>query len=234
MVGKYNPEKHHRRTIRLKGYNYSWQGAYFVTICIQNRECILGSIQDEKMILNEAGLMIKETWEDLSVKYSGIEIDQYEIMPNHIHGIILLSSTHTCNGNDNRACCNNDIVGAGPRACPACESNAGIGLSGKQYGKSKPCKEGKPYKQGNHGGIAPTLSLPDVVHRFKSFSTAIYRNCVEKLNWTPFPGKLWQRNYYDHIIRNDDELNRIREYISNNPLQWDYDENNPINFNDVK
>ena len=117
MVGRYNPEKHRRRSIRLQGYDYSVQGAYFVTICIQNRECILGSIQDEKMILNEAGIMIKETWEKLPVKYSGIENDHYEIMPNHIHGIILLSWPHTCNGNDNRTICNNDIVGAGPRAC---------------------------------------------------------------------------------------------------------------------
>ena len=74
------------------------------------------------------------------------------------------------------------------------------------------------------------MSLSDVVHRFKSFTTATYRKCVEKLNWPPFPGKLWQRNYYEHIIRNEDELNRIREYILNNPLQWDNDENNPIIF----
>jgi len=135
-------------------------------------------------------------------------------MPNHIHGIIYLSSPHTCNGNDNRAICNNDNVGAGPRACPVIE--------------------GKSYKQGNHGGIAPTLSLSDVVHRFKSFTTATYRKCVEKFNWPLFPGKLWQRNYYEHIIRNENDLNRIREYILNNPLQWDNDKNNPVNFNDFK
>ncbi len=216
MVDKYNPEKRRRRSIRLGGYDYSVQGAYFVTICVQNRECILGSIQDEKMIFNEAGIMIKETWEKLPVKYSGIEIDHYEIMPNHIHGIIHLSSPHTCN----------DIVGAGPRACPACESHADNGYTGNQI------RTRKPYKQGNHGGIAPTMSLSDVVHRFKSFTTATYRKYVEKFNWPPFPGKLWQRNYYEHIIRNENELNRIREYILNNPLQWDNDENNPANLKD--
>ena len=171
MVGRYNPEKHKRRCIRLQGYDYSVQGAYFVTICIQNRECILSSIQDEKMILNEAGIMIKKTWEELPVKYSGIEIDHYEIMPNHIHGIILLSWPHTCNGNDNRAICNNDNVGAGPRACPACEGHADNGYTGNQLRKNKSYKQGNHGGKGNHGGIAPTLSLSDVVHRFKSFTT---------------------------------------------------------------
>ncbi len=78
------------------------------------------------------------------------------------------------------------------------------------------------------------MSLSDVVHRFKSFTTATYRKYVEKFNWPPFPGKLWQRNYYEHIVRNDNELNRIREYILNNPQQWDNDENNPANLNGFK
>ena len=122
------------------------------------------------------------------------------------------------------------FVGAGPRACPVCDSESGNGLSDKKSEKDRPYKQGNHGRKGKHGGIAPTLSLSDVVHRFKSFTTATYRTCVMKLNWSPFPGKLWQRNFYEHIIRSDDELNRIRQYILNNPLLWNDDENNPARF----
>ncbi|MBI5638866.1 MAG: transposase, partial [Nitrospirae bacterium] len=80
-------------------------------------------------------------------------------------------------------------------------------------------------------GVAPTgLSLPDVVHRFKSFTTAEYRNGVKQNNWLPFNGRFWQRNYYEHIIRNEKELDRIRKYIIENPAKWDEDEDNPGNI----
>jgi len=98
-------------------------------------------------------------------------------------------------------------VGAGPRACPpdphACS----------EYGQPQ--------------GVAPTMSLPDVVHRFKSLTTTRYRHGVIQNGWRPFPGKLWQRNYYERIIRNEDELDHIRCYIRDNPIQWETDENNP-------
>jgi putative transposase len=84
------------------------------------------------------------------------------------------------------------------------------------------------HKQGTHRGGAPTL--PDVVHRYKSFTTSKYRTGVIRLNWHPFPGKLWQRNYYENIIRNTTEMNRIRQYIIDNPLHWENDENNPENI----
>jgi len=80
---------------------------------------------------------------------------------------------------------------------------------------------------GQPQGVAPTISLPDVVHRFKSLATARYRQGVRKNNWCPFPGRLWQRNYYEHIIRTEEELERMREYIQNNPMQWEVDEENP-------
>lgn len=109
--------------------------------------------------------------------------DAFIVMPNHIHGIIVLNS-----------------VGAGPCARP---------------------------EQGQPQGVAPTFSLPDVIHRFKSLTTTRYRQGVLKMGWRPFAGKLWQRNYYERIIRNDDELNRTREYIQGNPTNWSEDENHP-------
>ncbi len=90
MVGKYNPEKHRRRSIRLREYDYSGQGAYYVTICTQNRECLFGNIQHNEMVLNHAGEMVCKIWNDLSIKCPGIAIDEFIVMPNHVHGIICI------------------------------------------------------------------------------------------------------------------------------------------------
>ncbi len=184
---KYNPDIHHRRSIRLKGYDYSQKGYYFVTICIQNRECLLGQSINNTIVLNDAGLMVQNIWKTLSEHYPGVGIDSYIIMPNHIHGII--------------------IVGAGPRACPC-------GVNTLQ----------------REAGMDTTMKLSDIIHRFKSLTTNIYHKSVIQYNWPSFPGKLWQRNYYDHIIRNDQELNQIREYIINNPVKWELDKENPDNI----
>jgi putative transposase len=185
----YNPEIHHRRSIRLRDFDYFSAGSYFVTVCAQNRECLFGTIQDGQVELNDAGKMVCKVWEQLSESYSSIDVDVSLVMPNHFHGIVVLD------------------VGAGPRACPLLE---------------------KP-KEGHPQGGAPTLSLPDIIHRFKSLTTAQYRKGVLQNGWVPFPGRLWQRNYYEHVIRNDGDLNHIRKYIVDNPLKWDSDENNPMN-----
>jgi len=186
---KYDPEKHHRRSIRLKGYDYSQAGAYFVTICTQNRECLFGEIVEGEMRLNNAGQIVQSVWNELSQHYLGVDIDAFAVMPNHIHGIVVLTS-----------------VGAGPCAYP---------------------------DGGQPRGVAPTMSmsLPDVVHRFKSMTTTRYRHSYTQNGFRPYPSRLWQRDYYDHIIRNDDELNRIREYIINNPLKWEFDRENPFSVN---
>ena len=99
---EYNPEIHHRRSIRFKGYDYSETGAYFVTIGTQNRECLFGVVCDEKILLNGPGEMVLRIWNELPFYYNRINIDEFQIMPNHIHGIIVIT----------------DSVGAGPCACP--------------------------------------------------------------------------------------------------------------------
>ncbi len=180
---RYDPDKHHRRSIRLHGYDYTRAGAYFVTICTQHHECRFGEIHDGQMTLNEMGQMVQSTWEELPHYYPSVQIDAFVVMPNHIHGIIVLTG-----------------VGATPRGCP------------DRLGQAQ----------------EPTgISLSDVVHRFKSLTTARYRQAVAQHRWPPFPGRLWQRNYYEHIIRNEDEWNEIRAYISENPLRWELDENHP-------
>ncbi len=196
----YNPDIHHRRSIRLKGYDYSQPGAYFLTICTQDRKCLYGEIVDDKMRLNDAGQMVQTVWDEIPAYYPGIDIDAFMIMPNHIHGII-------------------KIVGAAPT-----QTNANVGAA--------PC--GRPNRQpqnkyGQPRGVAPTgLSLPDVVNRFKTMTTKRYADGVKQHGWPAFPGKLWQSNYYERVIRDEHELSGIREYIAGNPAQWTTDTDNPF------
>ena len=99
----YDSRRHHRRSIRLQGYDYTQAGAYFVTVCVQDRECLLGQIVGEEMQLSEAGQMVQSVWDELPDHYPGVDVDEFVVMPNHIHGIILLTD---------------NPVGATPRGCP--------------------------------------------------------------------------------------------------------------------
>jgi REP element-mobilizing transposase RayT len=182
---KYIPNIHHRRSIRLKDYDYSQAGAYFVTICTENRECLFGIIEDAQMEMSDAGNMVQNVWHELPGRFSEIHIDEFIIMPNHIHGIIIL--------------------------------NVGAPLVGALFPASDNAKA--------RAGTRPAPTLGDVVGTFKSISTHEYTDGVRQKNWPPFNGKLWQRNYYEHIIRSESELHKIREYIVNNPLNWEADEN---------
>ena len=166
--------KKNRRSIRLQGYNYSRPGAYFVTICTRNRECIFGDIVNADMVLNEYGIIVRDEWIKSAEIRDECELDEFVVMPNHFHGIMWI-----------RAHCRGDrpVAPTGPR----------------------------PH------------SLGSLMAGFKPAAT----KRINKLRRTP-GAKLWQRNYYERIIRNDDELHRIREYIINNPAQWDMDRENPV------
>jgi putative transposase len=179
----------------LSGYDYSAKGTYFVTICAQDRACLFRELTDAEMRLNPAGRMVQETWDELPSHYAGISVDAFVVMPNHIHGIIVLVGHHA-----------ETTVGAGPCACPV---NAGTQ------------NDGQPQ------GVAPTLSLPAVVHRFKTLTTRRYVDGVRRYGWPAFRRRLWQRNYHEHIVRNESSLNRMRDYIANNPQQWESDRENP-------
>ena len=173
--------KHQRRSIRLQGYDYAQAGAYFITICTQDRACLFGNVVDGYMQLNEAGRMIRSVWDEIAVFYPGVESDEFVVMPDHIHGIIVL-------------------VGATPRGRPGTEGPAPTGPAPT--------------------GPAPTLSLPDVVHRFKTLTTKRYADGIKQSGWTPFHRRVWQRNYYEHVIRDGESLDRIRQYIITNPVRW--------------
>jgi REP element-mobilizing transposase RayT len=217
-----HPERHHRRSIRLKGYDYRQAGAYFVTICTQDRAFLFGQVVHDEMQLNDAGKMVYDVWNDLPAFYPGVQTDAFIVMPNHIHGIIILV------GADPRAC-----PDSGPRVCPnadprVCPAQPSVGVDPRACPDSGPrACPGQPQELGQPQGVGPMLGLPDVVHRFKTMTTKRYADGVKRLGWEPFRGRLWQRNYYEHIIRNEKSLNRIREYILTNPMRWELDRKNP-------
>ena len=173
-----------RKPQRKHGYDYSQPGYYAVTVCTQNRSCLFGVIDNRDMLLNDAGRMIDETWQEIPEHFPHGELDVMQIMPNHLHGIIVVRE-----------------VGADLCVRP----NHGI-------------------ENGQTQRSVPT-TLSDVIKRFKTLTTRRYINGVRRHGWCSFSGKLWQRRYYDRIIRNETELNKTRTYISNNPNEWDTDEN---------
>jgi len=209
----YNPNIHHRRSIRLKGYDYSQVGVYFVTICVQNRANVFGDVINDEMVLNDAGKMIEKWCAKLSHKFSDIAVDTYIVMPNHFHAIIV-------NNGDNS-------VGADLRVCPdemgdniSGEYNDVLGehISGKHIGL--PLRKLGEQILGEHIGSP----LHRVVQWFKTMTTNEYIRGVKTLEWQPFDKKLWQRNYWEHIIRNNKSYQNIANYIINNPINWENDD----------
>jgi len=243
----FNPKIHHRRSIRLKGYDYSRAGLYFITICCQNRICRFGKIvvigsdhnsMDEQpgrpqgyaptgiqltgiqskdlqptiaqseiqiMKLNDAGKMVDEQWLALVNRFPNIELHEYIIMPNHFHCIL-------------------EIV----------ETSVGVPLVGTQSNSTEIMEEGRPRGSAptfaptdtsmtdsqNDNGILKNKTIGDMMDAFKSIITVEYIRGVKNKGWDRFEGKLLQRDYYEHIIRNELEYQRISEYIINNPSKW--------------
>jgi len=177
---QFNPDIHHRKSIRLKNYDYSQAGLYFITICIHNRLPLFGKIIKGKMILYSAGCMVANQWLQLPYRFSSIILHEYIVMPNHFHGII-------------------ESVGAIPCGCPI------------PCGCQIPCNCPNP----------PTIG--DIIGAFKSLSTNEYIKNVKQNNWQRFTNKLWQRNYYEYIIRNETAYLKISDYIQTNPLRWQED-----------
>ncbi|MCR4439552.1 MAG: hypothetical protein QHJ34_13500 [bacterium] len=188
---KYDPEKHHRRSIRLREYDYSQPGAYFITVVTQDRRCLFGEVVNGQMRLNEVGHMVRREWANLSNRFPNIHLDAFIIMPNHVHVIIIITDVKPVGAGLVPA-----HNGATTRVAPTDATDA-------------------------HNGVAPTVG--DIVGAFKSITTVQYTYGVKYCGWPPFRGRLWQRNYYEHIIRNEKSLNRVREYILNNPLRWETD-----------
>jgi REP element-mobilizing transposase RayT len=165
----YNPQRHHRGSIRLKGYDYSSAGAYFVTVCVRNRKHALGSVRNGRVDLSPNGLIVLQAWQYLPQRFPRVTLDAFVVMPDHIHGIIILSGDPP---SDNR----------------------------RDHTRARGTQPG---------------SLPAIMQRLKSLSTQL----INKANNTPGQ-RFWQEDYYEHIVRSDDEMERIRRYIVTNPTRW--------------
>lgn len=203
----YNPKKHHRKSIRLKGYDYSQEGAYFITICCQDRACLFGKITNGEMILNEMGIIAHDEWIKTTEIRQNVKLDVFVIMPNHIHGIIVLGRGES-NSPDN------------------CESHSPI-LSvecNSQY------KMGEFDSQNIKGEFdsplrSPSKNIGAIIRGYKSSVTKQIRMLNENGGDLPnlIPITVWQCNYYEHIIRNEQSYQTISNYIINNPLKWNED-----------
>lgn len=250
----YDPQRHHRRSIRLTGYDYSQAGAYFFTVCAQDRACLFGEVVDGQMHLNDAGRMVLAEWTSLPVRFPGVELDAFCVMPNHLHGIIAISTAGLNANADANGTVEAGLVpapvvddsdvgmvlGATTRVAPTGTmdtemSTVGTGPAfeqttesiGRPVGATLVVAPGPAAADVPVAGAPAPLTLGDIVGAFKSVTTGLYIQGVRQSGWTPFRGRLWQRNYHEHIIRNHGSLNRIRQYILDNPARWASDRENP-------
>ena len=231
-MSRFNPEIHRRRSIRLRNYDYSQGGVYFVTICTYRRLLMFGDIIDGKMILNEFGEIAERQWQCLKNRFNIGNLSVFQIMPNHIHTII-----HTITDNNQRnavgatlaVALNADsaapyaehtaqnadcIVSCADSAAPYAERTAqNADCTARRAGASP-----APTTVDVDAGTDTTYTVGDIVGAFKSL---VYMRCLDlcKSN-NKILGKIWQRNFYEHIIRNHDDYRRIAKYIKNNPVNW--------------
>jgi REP element-mobilizing transposase RayT len=188
----FDPQEHHRRSIRLWGYSYAEAGAYFVTIATQGRECLFAEIVDGEMRLSEIGKVVEECWRAIPRHFPNVTLDAFIVMPNHVHGIIIIDA------------------GRGEAFASECRATP-VNLRENTSPLHLP--------HGTHRG-----SLGAIVQNFKSISARKINQMAGTVGF-----RLWQRNYYEHIIRNEKSLEEIRQYIIENPLRWAEDKENPVN-----
>ncbi len=189
-MSRYDPNKHHRRSLRLRGWDYTWPGAYFVTIVAHHREMLFGEVADGKVVLSEWGQIVAACWAEIPAHFDHVVLDAWVVMPNHLHGILFLTRT-----------------GEGEAG------GTGEGVS-RLYGAggtgvSRPLPRPYPPRGVARGSLGAVIG---------SFKSAVTRRINERRG-TP-GASVWQRNYWEHIIRNERELIAIRKYIHNNPARW--------------
>jgi putative transposase len=175
--------------LRLPGYDYAQPGAYFVTAVVLDRACLFGTVSNCNVVLNDLGNMVQFHWEALSGRFPSVSLDVFIVMPNHLHGILVITGDSQRRGPD-----------AGPRGAV----------------------EELDTRPGVH---RPALSA--VVGAFKSLTSRAYARGSWSRDISSADGRLWQRNFFEHVIRDDNDLQRVRQYITDNPAVWDMDDENP-------
>ncbi|ACF46473.1 conserved hypothetical protein [Prosthecochloris aestuarii DSM 271] len=176
-----------RKHLRLSEYDYAQEGAYFVTVCTQDKKCLFGDVVDTAMVLNDAGEMVERCWQEIPVHFPHVALDCFVVMPNHVHGIVFIGDA-------------SDIVGA--------KNFSPLRLS-------KPCNNIQNQKP---SGTSKTIG--SIVRGFKIGVTKWMRQNTST-------HKVWQRNYFERVVRHERELHDVRTYIANNPLKWALDHENP-------
>jgi REP element-mobilizing transposase RayT len=190
----YYPES---KSHRLPDYDYSQPGWYFVTLSTRNMSCLFGSVNNGVINLTDAGRMIENVWRELPRYSSRIDLDIFQVMPNHFHGILIIK-----------------------------EDLEQVPITSVHSGHTDAVK-GKPARQGctklGQNQTEISLSLLDLIARFKSLTTTQYIRGVKENNWKRFDKKLWGTRFHDHVIRTESALQSIRTYIQNNPRKWELD-----------
>ena len=192
----YNPEIHHRRSIRLRDYDYATPGMYFLTLCTQHREPWLGEIIDGKFDPTEDGKIAIAAWQSLPQRFPNIRLDVFVAMPNHVHGILEIVDKSPRAGREM-------VVGAGREMVVGAGREMVVGAG--------------------RGNPAPTvMGLGNVVAYFKYQTTKTINQKSGQAG-----RRIWQRNYWERVVRHDDELTNFRNYIVTNPQCWNRDRLNP-------
>lgn len=246
-MSPYDPNIHHRRSVRLRGYDYASAGWYFVTICTQNHECLFGNIENNAMVLNDAGRMVERWYHETQNRFPDIVCHEMVVMPNHFHciwenvglngavGANLCVRPATINNDVSNPCVRHDANDVNTVTniinndyCRDEGANAGthVFVGNDDYCGNEGAHAGAPLREVNDSDLIENVSgspLSAVVGWFKTMSTNEYIRGVKQLGWPPFDRKLWQRNYYEHIIRDDQSLCEIAYYITNNPARWSDD-----------
>ena len=186
-----------RKPNRLKNYDYSRVGAYFITICVHNRECLLGYLKNEEMILLDVGRIANDFWLQIPNHFPGVELGEFIVMPNHIHGIIIINQIPGNNDKRNTGGTGN-IAGI----------NVGNAVVGNAYMRSLQQQRTIPETD------RTKMLIPKIVQQYKA---AVSRDYHQLNPGQPF---CWQKSYYDHIIRDQASFERISHYIIDNPLKW--------------
>jgi putative transposase len=214
----YDPQIHHRRSIRLKGYDYSQAGAYFITICTTNRQCLFGHISNGEMILNDAGKIAVDAWMQTPDIRSNVQLDAFVVMPNHIHGIIIITNRRgESHSPGYKEVCRGELHSPGydMDECEQAESDSSHDKSNSPDNELHLCI----LQQGEYNSPlrSPSNNIGAIVRGYKSSVTRQVRLLDQSID------HIWQRNYYEHIIRDEIAYKRIADYIHTNPVIWEGD-----------
>ena len=218
---KYNPELHHRKSVRLQGYDYAAEGRYFITLCLYKHTCLFGDIVDNKMVLNDAGIVANQCWTDIPKHFPHAILHKHIIIPNHVHGIIEIMYNETFDNGDANVGANDGNFRVGTQDIDHAQVGAENFLplqrdfSPSSQWTKHPSFHSKNHQKNEFQKMIPR-SICAIVKGYKIGVTNWFHNNTEE-------GTIWQRNYHEHIIRNDKEYRVIAQYIIHNPANWKED-----------